>query len=75
MPVRAMDDAEGRVPGAFPSAAEESVGNNRTPKKRFVGRRTAEAQAKQREDEDPNSTVEESAAIVQQGTRQPSSAV
>lgn len=54
---------EPSIPGAFPTAAEESTTTtNRTPKRRFVGRRTADAQAKQRHE--TNGSVEETTAVV-----------
>jgi len=60
-----MDEGEVSMPGAFPTAApEESTQSTRVPKKRFVGRRTAEAQARHRQ-QDGTSTVEETTAIVQ----------
>ncbi|KIV97991.1 diphthamide biosynthesis protein 1 [Exophiala mesophila] len=40
-----MDDDELSVPGAFPSAPEDGNPAPRTPKRRFVGRRSAAAQA------------------------------
>ena len=59
-----MDKAS--MPRAFPTAPDENVSNNsRTPKRRFVGRRTADAQAKQKQD--ANSSVEETTAVVQKG--------
>ncbi|OCT46159.1 Diphthamide biosynthesis protein 1 [Cladophialophora carrionii] len=61
---------EPAIPGAFPTAPDEnSVSGTRTPRRRFVGRRTAEAQAKQRHDAEANSAVEETTAIVQKTTR------
>ncbi|KAI1612806.1 diphthamide biosynthesis protein 1 [Exophiala viscosa] len=53
---------EGSMPGAFPAEVDQAVPANRTPKRRFVGRRTADAQAKQRQNE--NSSVEETTAVV-----------
>lgn len=61
-----MDDHS--MPGAFPAAAEETATTNRTPKRRFVGRRTAEAQAKQKQD--VNGSVEETTAVVAKGVVQ-----
>jgi hypothetical protein len=52
------------VPGAFPSPPEDGPAINRTPKRRFIGRRTAEAQAKQRQDAQTNGAVEETTAII-----------
>lgn len=60
-----MDEGKAAMPGAFPEPApEETPTSTRVPKKRFVGRRTAEAQAKQRQ-QDGNSSVEETTAIIQ----------
>lgn len=51
------------IPGAFPGTSEEVVPATRAPKKRFVGRRTAESQAKSNQNgENP---VEDSTAVVQ----------
>ncbi|KAK6385701.1 Diphthamide biosynthesis protein 1 [Exophiala oligosperma] len=59
---------EPSIPGAFPTAAEESTTTtNRTPKRRFVGRRTADAQAKQRHE--TNGSVEETTAVVAKSQR------
>ncbi len=59
---------EPAVPGAFPKAPDEDAPIvNRAPKKRFVGRRTAEAQARQRQDANTHSAVEETTAVVQKG--------
>ncbi|KIW63195.1 diphthamide biosynthesis protein 1 [Phialophora macrospora] len=61
---------EPAIPGAFPDAPEESgISSNRTPRRRFVGRRTADAQAKQRHDAEANLAVEDTTAIVQKTTR------
>jgi hypothetical protein len=60
-----MDDDEAQMPGAFPTASEDSPATTRTPKRRFVGRRTADAQAKEKQD--ANSSVEETTAVVQKG--------
>lgn len=63
---RNMDEPP--VPGAFPKAPDEdAAATNRAPKKRFVGRRTAEAQARLRQDANNNSAVEETTAVVQKG--------
>ena len=58
-----MDDAS--MPGAFPTAPEETVPASRTPKRRFVGRRTADAQAKH--GQDAKGSVEETTAVVPKG--------
>ncbi|KIX04106.1 diphthamide biosynthesis protein 1 [Rhinocladiella mackenziei CBS 650.93] len=50
------------MPGAFPGAPGENTSSNRTPKRRFVGRRTAEAQVRPRIDENPS--VGEANAVV-----------
>ena len=55
------------MPGAFPNTPDANLPTARTPKKRFIGRRTADAQAKQRPDE--NSSLEETAAVVQRGAK------
>jgi len=52
---------EGSIPGAFP-VQDPAV---RVPKKKFVGRRTAEAQVKQKQD--AAGSVEETTAMVQSG--------
>ncbi|KIW88024.1 diphthamide biosynthesis protein 1 [Cladophialophora bantiana CBS 173.52] len=62
-----MDEVS--MPGAFPAAADENISCNRTPKRRFVGRRTAEAQARQRLDDNDTSTVEETTAITNKGSQ------
>jgi hypothetical protein len=49
------------MPGAFPQAEEEKP-VQRTPKKRFVGRRTIEARQKEN-----GVSVEETSAMVQSG--------
>jgi hypothetical protein len=65
---------EPAIPGAFPTAPEEAdVSSTRTPRRRFVGRRTADAQSKQRHDADANSAVEDATAIVQKSRIQPQS--
>ena len=51
------------MPGAFPEGPEDSAPVQRAPKKRFVGRRTLEAQGKLKHD--ANSSVEETTAVVQ----------
>ena len=52
------------MPGAFPDATEEeNVPAQRTPRRRFVGRKTLEARQKQGD----GSSVEETTAIVQSG--------
>ncbi|EXJ78438.1 diphthamide biosynthesis protein 1 [Capronia coronata CBS 617.96] len=56
-----MDSEQTLMPGAFPTL-DESSPINRTPKRRFVGRRTAEAQAQHRQD--ALSSVEETNAVV-----------
>ena len=65
-----MADDEAPMPGAFPSAPveveSESPTATRVPKRRFVGRRTAEAQARQKQ-QDTNSNVEETTAVIQNG--------
>jgi hypothetical protein len=53
----------GSMPGAFPSGAEEDISTVRTPRRRFVGRRTLEAKQKQ----DNGGSVEETSAMVQNG--------
>lgn len=53
------------MPGAFPSAQEETTSTTRTPKRRFVGRRTADAQAKERQD--AKTSVDETTAVVPKG--------
>ena len=52
---------EKSMPGAFPAAVTEDV--PRVPKKKFIGRRAAEARAKERHD--AGGAVEETTAIVQ----------
>jgi 2-(3-amino-3-carboxypropyl)histidine synthase len=51
------------MPGAFPEGPEESPPVQRAPKRRFVGRRTLEAQGKVKHD--ANGSVEETTAVVQ----------
>jgi predicted transcriptional regulator len=50
------------VPGAFPT---EEVASPRVPKKKFIGRRTAEARA--REQQEAGGVVEETTTLVQRG--------
>jgi 2-(3-amino-3-carboxypropyl)histidine synthase len=66
------DTREQIIPGAFPEIPEPD-GNHadplpippRTPRRKFVGRRTADALAKQKTTNDHNVSVEETTAIVQ----------
>ena len=66
------DTREQIVPGAFPEIPEPD-GNHADPtptpsrasRRKFIGRRTAEAQARQNNGNDPNVSVEETTAIVQ----------
>lgn len=53
---------EPSMPGAFPSGPDDTPTGQRAPKKKFVGRRTLEAQGKLKQDF--NGGVEETAAIV-----------
>ena len=53
--------AEMPMPGAFPSTVADDV--PRVPKKKFTGRRAAEARAKEKQD--AGGTVEDTTAIVQ----------
>ena len=56
------------VPGAFPSTPEENDASNRTPKRRFVGRRTAERQVERGQDAESKAAVEGSSTVIQKGT-------
>lgn len=51
------------MPGAFPTGPEEPTPVQRAPRKKFVGRRTLEAQGKLKQN--ANSSVEETTAVVQ----------
>lgn len=51
------------MPGTFPEAAEEPVAVQRTPKKKFIGRRAFEAKQRQGD----GGSVEETTAMVQSG--------
>ncbi len=54
------------MPGAFPDGPEESVTNvQRTPKRRFIGRRTFEAEQKLKQSN--TGSVEETTAVVKNG--------
>lgn len=65
------DTREQMIPGAFPEIPEPD-GNHadalptppRAPRRKFVGRRTAEAQARQKALNDPNGSLEETTAMV-----------
>jgi 2-(3-amino-3-carboxypropyl)histidine synthase len=78
IPTMEADTREQNIPGAFPDIPEPD-GNHadptpppsRAPRRKFIGRRTAEAEAKQKAEDNGVGSVEETTAIIQTSARRP----